>query len=255
MTMGDVAVENHVSDRLEAEEALLAVRGLKASYGGAWVLHGVSLTMREGEFLAVIGANTAGKSTLLRAISGLMPRIEGAITFEEKDLAKTPAHLIPSLGIAHVPEGRHVFPEMTVEENLHIGSYARGRSQRSGHTLAHVFDLFPRLKERRNQVAGTLSGGEQQMVAVGRGLMLEPRLLILDEPSLGLAPMVVEEMHARFTDIHASGVSVLLVEQNVSLALHSAERAYVMQSGEIVMEGPAAELEADDGIRKAYLGV
>ncbi len=184
-----------------------------------------------------------------------MPRMEGKIWFAGHDLTKRPAHTIPSLGIAHVPEGRHVFPDMTVEENLHAGAYARGRGHNLGPRLAYVFDLFPRLKERRNQFAGTLSGGEQQMLAVGRGLMLEPRLLILDEPSLGLAPIVVEEMHARLIDIHRSGVSVLLVEQNVSLALHSAERAYVMQSGAIIMEGPAAELEADDGIRKAYLGI
>ncbi len=234
---------------------LLTVENLSASYGAGWVLRGVSLEMSEREFVAVIGANTAGKSTLLRAISGLLSKVEGTIVFDGRDLRKTPAHKIPALGIAHVPEGRHVFSDMTVEENLITGAYARGRGHDPGGTLAHVFELFPRLKERRNQIAGTLSGGEQQMVAVGRGLMLEPRLLILDEPSLGLAPMVVEEMHARFKEIHASGVSVLLVEQNVSLALHTAERAYVMQSGSIVMAGPAVELEADDRIRQAYLGI
>lgn len=234
---------------------LLEVEGLSASYGGVWVLRDVSLTMREGEFLSVIGANTAGKSTLLKAISGLMPKVEGKITFRGTDLTATPSHRIPSLGIAHVPEGRHVFADMTVEENLIAGAFARGTDAAITDTLVRVFDLFPRLKERRRQLAGTLSGGEQQMVAVGRGMMLEPKLLILDEPSLGLAPMVVEEMHDRFHEIHDSGVSVLLVEQNVSLALESAERAYVMSSGEIEFEGVARDLANDDRIRKAYLGI
>lgn len=238
-----------------ARAPLLEVEGLSASYGGAWVLRDISLTMKEGEFLSVIGANTAGKSTLLKAISGLMPKVEGRIAFRGTDLTATPSHRIPALGIAHVPEGRHVFPDMTVEENLIAGAFARGTDASIADTLAHVFDLFPRLKERRRQLAGTLSGGEQQMVAVGRGMMLEPKLLILDEPSLGLAPMVVEEMHERFHEIHASGVSVLLVEQNVSLALESAERAYVMSSGEIEFEGVARDLANDDRIRKAYLGI
>ena len=243
------------ADRATAAEELLSVSGLSASYGGAWVLRDVSITMREGEFLAVIGANTAGKSTLLKAISGLMPRVEGRIAFRGEDLLSIPSHRIPALGIAHVPEGRHVFHDMTVEENLVTGAYTRAASGGVGDTLERVYDLFPRLKERRAQLAGTLSGGEQQMVAVGRGMMLEPRLLILDEPSLGLAPMVVEEMHERFHEIHASGVSVLLVEQNVSLALESAERAYVMSSGEIEFEGRARDLAHDDRIRRAYLGI
>ncbi|WP_333834869.1 ABC transporter ATP-binding protein [Rubrimonas sp.] len=235
-------------------DALLSVQGLWASYGEVWVLRDVNLVMRKQEFLAVIGANTAGKSTLLRTISGLMPKVRGDISFDGSDLAAVPAHRIPALGIAHVPEGRHVFVDMTVEENLYSGAHARrGRDPKA--TLERIFDLFPRLKERRNQIAGTLSGGEQQMVAVGRGLMLEPRLLILDEPSLGLAPMVVEEMHRRFQEIHASGVSVLLVEQNVSLALQSAERAYVMNAGEIEFEGATSDLAHDDRIRRAYLGI
>lgn len=233
----------------------LSLSSISASYGGVWVLRDVSISMKQGEFLAVIGANTAGKSTLLKAISGLMPKITGAISFMGHDLIATESHRIPVLGIAHVPEGRHVFPDMTVEENLITGAFTRGRETSIADTLTRVYDLFPRLKERRSQLAGTLSGGEQQMVAVGRGMMLEPKLLILDEPSLGLAPMVVEEMHERFHEIHASGVSVLLVEQNVSLALESADRAYVMASGEIEFEGAARDLANDDRIRRAYLGI
>lgn len=233
----------------------LVISSMSASYGDVWVLRDVSISMKQGEFLAVIGANTAGKSTLLRAVSGLMPKIEGAITFTGHDLIATESHRIPALGIAHVPEGRHVFSDMTVQENLVTGAFTRGRDPAIADTLARVYDLFPRLKERRGQLAGTLSGGEQQMVAVGRGMMLEPKLLILDEPSLGLAPMVVEEMYERFHEIHASGVSVLLVEQNVSLALESAERAYVMASGGIEFEGAARDLANDDRIRRAYLGI
>jgi branched-chain amino acid transport system ATP-binding protein len=233
----------------------LTIDNLSASYGGSWVLNDVSLSMKEGEFLAVIGANTAGKSTLLKAISGLMPQTKGSITFLEHELLKTPAHIVPTLGIAHVPEGRHVFTEMTVEENLRTGAFTREKTANIPDDLDRIYHLFPRLKERRTQLAGTLSGGEQQMVAVGRGMMLNPRLLILDEPSLGLAPIVVEEMHDRFHEIHKSGVSVLLVEQNVSLALESAERAYVMASGQIEFEGDAKVLATDDRIRRAYLGI
>lgn len=238
-----------------ATSPLLSVENLFASYGGAWVLNDISLTMLEGEFLAIIGANTAGKSTLLKAISGLLPQTRGSISFSGHDLLSTPAHRVPTLGIAHVPEGRHVFTEMTVEENLRAGAFTREKSSGVEDSITRIFDLFPRLKERRNQSAGTLSGGEQQMVAVGRGMMLSPKLLILDEPSLGLAPMVVEEMHDRFHEIHDSGVSVLLVEQNVSLALESAGRAYVMSSGVIEFEGRAKDLAQDDRIRRAYLGI
>lgn len=234
---------------------LLEIRGLTAGYGGAPVLRDVSLHMREREFLAIIGANTAGKSTLLKAISGLLPRTEGEIILNGVDLTSLPSHKVAELGVAHVPEGRHVFPDMTVEDNLLMGAYAHHDRAFGRRGLEHVYELFPRLKERRRQLAGSMSGGEQQMVAVGRGMMLEPRLLILDEPSLGLAPLVVKEMHERFLDIHRGGVSVLLVEQNVSLALHSAERAYVMASGRIEIEGPARQLLDDDRIRKAYLGI
>ena len=233
---------------------LLEVEGLRASYGTSWVLHGIDLAMAQGEFVAVIGANTAGKSTLLRAISGLVPRVEGRIAFDGEDLTRLAPHRIVERGIAHVPEGRHVFREMTVEENLVVGSHVRS-SDGVGERVEEIFGLFPRLKERRWQAAGTLSGGEQQMLAVGRGLMLRPRLLVLDEPSLGLAPQIVEEMHGRLREIHASGVSILLVEQNVALALQTASRAYVIQSGEVVLEGPARELADDDRVREAYLGI
>jgi len=244
-----------MSSATATRDPLLSIEGLCASYGGAWVLKGLSLTMQEGEFLPIIGANTAGKSTLLKAISGLMPQTSGSISFLGHDLLKTPAHRVPTLGIAHVPEGRHVFTEMTVEENLRTGAFTRDKFSGVGDSIARIFDLFPRLKERRTQLAGTLSGGEQQMVAVGRGMMLDPKLLILAEPSLGLAPIVVEEMHDRFHEIHNSGVSILLVEQNGSLALESAGRAYVMSSGSIEFEGIAKELAQDDRIRRAYLGI
>nr|WP_068298614.1 ABC transporter ATP-binding protein [Pararhodobacter sp. CCB-MM2] len=234
---------------------MLQVDGLTGGYGALPVLHDLSLQVGTREFVAVIGANTAGKSTLLRAISGLLPKVSGRILFEGQDLTAMPAHEIAGLGIAHVPEGRHVFPDMSVEENLLMGGYARKDPAGAKRTLEHVYTLFPRLRERRQQAAGSMSGGEQQMVAVGRGLMLEPKLLILDEPSLGLAPLVVEEMHQRFLDIHRAGVTVLLVEQNVSLALHSAERAYVMSSGRIELEGAARALLHDDRIRRAYLGI
>lgn len=234
---------------------LLEVQGLTGGYGALPVLNDLSLSVGLHEFVAVIGANTAGKSTLLRAVSGLLPRVSGKILFDGQDLTRLQAHEIAALGIAHVPEGRHVFPDMTVEENLMMGAYARRDPAGARRSLEHVYALFPRLKERHRQLAGSMSGGEQQMVAVGRGMMLEPKMLILDEPSLGLAPMVVEEMHQRFLDIHRSGVTVFLVEQNVSLALHSAQRAYVMAEGRIEIEGPAHDLLHDDRIRRAYLGI
>lgn len=234
---------------------LLEVKALTGGYGPLPVLHDVSLHVGLQEFVAVIGANTAGKSSLLRAISGLLPRVSGQILFDGQELTALQPHEIAALGIAHVPEGRHVFPEMSVEENLFMGAYARNDRAGAQRALERVYNLFPRLKERRSQLAGSMSGGEQQMVAVGRGMMLEPKLLVLDEPSLGLAPMVVEEMHQRFLDIHASGVTVLLVEQNVSLALHSAQRAYVLSSGRVEIEGEARALLDDDRIRRAYLGI
>ena len=236
--------------------ALLDIRQLQAAYDGAAVLHGIDLSIERGAFVAVIGANTAGKSTLLRSISGLVPRVSGSIRFGDTELVHTRADLIPGLGISHVPEGRHVFPAMTVEENLWLGGYARRHDMTALRTsLQAVFTQFPRLAERRRQLAGTLSGGEQQMVAIGRALMGAPQLLLLDEPSHGLAPKIVQELHDALTRIHASGVTVLLVEQNTKLALSVAQRALVLQSGRVVLEGPARDLLRDPRIREAYLGI
>lgn len=235
--------------------ALLEVSGLVAGYGGPQVLHGVSLTVGPGEFVCVIGANTAGKSTLVRAISRLVPRASGAIRFDGHDLMRLRSHQVPALGIAHVPEGRQVFPEMSVEENLLLGAFTARSDPGLRERLDGVFALFPRLAERRGQLAGTLSGGEQQMVAVGRALMLRPKLLMLDEPSHGLAPKVVEEMHRAFLRIHRDGAAVLLIEQNTAMALEAASRGYVLERGAVVLQGSTAELRADPKVRAAYLGV
>ncbi|MEN4919019.1 ABC transporter ATP-binding protein [Achromobacter spanius] len=236
--------------------SLLQIRGLTASYDRSPVLHDVSLEVPQGGFIAVVGANTAGKSTLLRCISGLLDRVSGNIVFDGQDISRLPPHRIPEMGIAHVPEGRHVFPEMTVEENLYLGGYTRRKDSAGLRSRCEqVYALFPRLLERRRQQAGTLSGGEQQMVAFGRALMLDPRLLLLDEPSHGLAPKVVEEMHQAMIDIHRSGLTILLVEQNTRLALSVAEHAYVLQSGSMVLSGPSSALLEDNRVRAAYLGL
>jgi branched-chain amino acid transport system ATP-binding protein len=234
---------------------LLDIRDVHAGYDGRDVLHGVSLSMGEGEFVSVIGANTAGKSTLLRAISRVVPRCTGRIAFAQRDLMGLKPHEVPLLGIAHVPEGRHVFSDMTVEENLMLGGYSRRRDKALLEPMERIFALFPRLAERRGQRAGTMSGGEQQMVAIGRALMLAPRLLILDEPSHGLAPLMVEELHRAVVAINRMGTAILLVEQNTALALSVATRGYVLQSGRVVMEGTSAELSANDDLRTAYLGI
>ncbi len=235
---------------------LLEIKDLAAAYDGAEVLHRVNLQVQDGAFAAVIGANTAGKSTLLRAISGPLPRTTGEIRFRGENLLALPAHEIPGRGISHVPEGRHVFPAMTVEENLWLGGYHR-RSQAGElrETLGQVFTQFPRLAERRRQLAGTRSGGEQQMVAIGRALMGKPTLLLLDEPSHGLAPKIVQELHDALIAIHRSGVTTLLVEQNTKLALSVASHAFVLQSGQVVLEGDCATLLGDSRIREAYLGI
>ncbi len=234
---------------------LLEINQLRAAYGGAEVLHGIDLSVSEGEFVCIIGANTAGKTTLLRAISRLVPKSNGIIRFGGTDLMARSAHDIPSLGIAHVPEGRQVFPEMTVEENLLLGAFTARKANDLPDRIRDVLDLFPRLRERFQQLAGTLSGGEQQMVAVGRALMLRPKLLLLDEPSHGLAPKVVEEMHEAFKAIHSRGTSILLVEQNVELALDVASRGYVLESGAVSLKGTAAELRSNPAVVTAYLGV
>jgi branched-chain amino acid transport system ATP-binding protein len=239
----------------ERRAPLLRVTNLHAGYGDGEVLHGISLEVAVGEFLSIIGANTAGKSTLLRAISGLVPRVSGKVEFEGNDLLPLAAHEVPRLGIAHVPEGRHVFPDMSVEDNLLIGAFARRRDRDIGTRLDEVFALFPRLRERAAQRGGSMSGGEQQMVAIGRALMLRPRLLMLDEPSHGLAPMVVEELHRTLVEIHARGTAILLVEQNSALALSLADRGIVLESGRVVLDGSADTLRNDPRIREAYLGI
>jgi branched-chain amino acid transport system ATP-binding protein len=234
---------------------MLTIDKLNAAYGSVDVLHDVSLNVAKGETVTLLGANTAGKSTLLRSISGLVPKVRGVINFNGINLVGRVAHTIPELGIAHVPEGRHVFPLMSVYDNLVMGAYTLRKKGPIEARIESVFQLFPRLRERRNQAAGSMSGGEQQMVAIGRALMLEPKLLLLDEPSHGLAPIVVDELHEALLRINATGVSVLLIEQNASLALSIATRGYVLESGKLVLEGSADELRSNDAVRRAYLGL
>jgi branched-chain amino acid transport system ATP-binding protein len=236
-------------------ETLLEIRQLRAAYGEADVLHGIELSVSKCEFVCIIGANTAGKSTILRAISRLVPKSSGMMRFDAVDLIALAAHDIPALGIAHVPEGRQIFPEMTVEENLLLGAFTARKAGDLPARIEDVLGLFPRLRERYGQSAGTLSGGEQQMVAVGRALMLRPKLLLLDEPSHGLAPKVVGEMHEAFKTIHERGTSILMVEQNVELALEVASRGYVMEAGRVALTGTAVELKANPAVIEAYLGI
>jgi branched-chain amino acid transport system ATP-binding protein len=236
-------------------QPLLAVSGLRAGYREADVLHGVDLHVEAGEYVCIIGGNTAGKSTILRAISRLVPRSTGTVVFASHELTRLPPHKVPPLGIAHVPEGRQVFPQMTVEENLLLGAFTRRQGSDLPQRIERVFDIFPRLAERRRQAAGTLSGGEQQMVAVGRALMLGPMLLMLDEPSHGLAPKVVADMYRAFARIHAEGVAILVVEQNTAVALEHASRGYLVERGLIALQGSAAALASDPGVRTAYLGL
>ena len=239
---------------MTATSPLLAIEGLHAGYGAIDVLHDVSLSVDAGEFVCVIGANTAGKSTLLRTISGLVS-CRGSIRFEQAELVGRPSHQIPQLGIAHVPEGRHVFPEMTVDENVMLGAYSVRSAPAIAQRREQMLTMFPRLRERLGQLAGTLSGGEQQMVAIGRALMLKPRLLLLDEPSHGLAPKIVDELHDTFLAVSRTGTAILLVEQNTTLALSVAGRGYVLESGRVVLSGTSAELSGNDAVRSAYLGL
>lgn len=234
---------------------MLEVQDLHAAYDKNEVLHGVSLRVETGELVTVIGANTAGKSTLLRSISRLIPKSRGKIDFDGQNLTSLLAHQLAGHGIAHVPEGRQIFPEISVEDNLLLGGYAVRRNGNEKDNLERVYDMFPRLMERRRQMGGTLSGGEQQMVAIGRALMAEPKLLLLDEPSHGLAPKMVEEVYTKVSTIHQEGLSVLLVEQNVAMALSVAQRGYVLESGRIVLENSASDLKKDDRVRAAYLGI
>lgn len=233
----------------------LKIRDLKAGYGHVTVLDGVSLEVHEGEYVAVVGANGAGKTTLLKSISGTVTPFSGEIVADGKNIAGLAGHKVPKVGLAHVPEGRQVFPALTVSENLDAGAYLQRDKELREQSRREIFDLFPRLDERLNQVAGTMSGGEQQMLALARALMLRPRLLMLDEPSQGLAPKVVTEMYGALDRIQQAGMTILLVEQNVATALRHAQRAYVLEHGEIAMSGPAAELADNDEIRRAYLGV
>jgi branched-chain amino acid transport system ATP-binding protein len=234
---------------------LLEIKKLRAGYGETEVLHGVDLLLSEGEFVCIIGANTAGKSTILRAISRLVPHTSGVLMFGGIDLLGCAPHEVPKRGIAHVPEGRQIFADLSVEENLLLGAFTARKALDLRDRMDEVLQLFPRLRERFGQSAGTLSGGEQQMVAVGRALMLRPKLLLLDEPSHGLAPKVVEEMHDAFVKIHAQGTSILLVEQNVSLALDVATRGYVLEAGRITLQGSSSELNQNPAVREAYLGI
>ena len=233
---------------------MLEVNGLTAGYGALPVLRGIDLSIGTGEIVAVLGSNGVGKSTLNNTLSGLLRPDAGRIRFDGAELAGTPSASIVALGLIQVPEGRRIFPNLTVRENLELGSYRRGRAYRA-RNLDHIITIFPRLKERMRQFAGTLSGGEQQMLAIGRGLMGEPRLLILDEPSLGLSPLLVEEMFALIAGLRSQGLSVLLVEQNVVQSLAIADRAYVLEHGRFTLSGPAAVLLEDPRLRQAYLGL
>lgn len=234
---------------------MLALVGVSAGYGSVPAVSAVSIEIGEGEAVGLLGANGAGKTTTLRTISGLVRPTSGTLTFLGKNIGALPPYKIAELGIAHVPEGRQVFPELTVKENLEIGAYIpRAKAERS-RTLDLVFSIFPVLAERRKQLAGTMSGGEQQMLAVGRGLMLKPRLLMLDEPSLGLAPVMADVTFQKIQEIHAIGTAILLVEQNVSRALSLVERAYVLESGKVLMRGTSTELANNRDVRAAYLGL
>jgi branched-chain amino acid transport system ATP-binding protein len=241
--------------RLRAEARMLELKGVSASYGSVPAISSVTIEIGEGEAVGLLGANGAGKSTTLRAISGLVKLTSGAITFAGTDLASLPPYRIPELGIAHVPEGRQVFPEMTVQENLEIGAYVPKAKAARAHTMELVYGIFPRLADRRRQLAGTMSGGEQQMLAVGRGLMLKPRLLMLDEPSLGLAPVMTDVTFEKIGEIHKMGTAILLVEQNVSRALSLVARAYVLESGNVIMHGTSEELANNKQVQTAYLGI
>ena len=232
---------------------MLKVNEINVYYGAIHAIKGVSFEVNGGEVVTLIGANGAGKSTILNTVCGLLRSRTGSIEFLDKNLANVPAHKIVELGMAHVPEGRRVFQQMTVEENLEMGAYTQSRSSVDPN-LERVYDQFPRLKERRKQVAGTLSGGEQQMLAMGRGLMSNPKLLMLDEPSMGLAPILVEQIFDIIKQLHKAGTTILLVEQNARMALSVADRGYVLETGKIVATGTGDELLHDEAVKKAYLG-
>ena len=233
--------------------AMLEVKDINVYYGLIHALRDVSFEVNEGEVVALIGANGAGKTTTLHTITGLLPSKGGTVTFEGRDITRKPGHAIVRLGMSHVPEGRRVFAGLTVAENLRMGAYTRPAGE-IPESLKMVYERFPRLEERKNQAAGTLSGGEQQMLAMGRALMSKPKLLMLDEPSMGLAPILVEQIFDIIRELHAAGTTILLVEQNAQAALSVADRAYVLETGRISLTGTGAELMASDAVRKAYLG-
>jgi branched-chain amino acid transport system ATP-binding protein len=237
-----------------ADSALLSVRGLRAGYGEVEILRGIDLDVGAGDMVAVLGANGAGKSTLNMAISGLVSVREGSIAFDGRPIQNASPAEIVAAGLVHVPEGRRIFPNMSVAENLDLGSYRRAAAQRDVNR-ERVFSIFPRLRERAAQRAGTLSGGEQQMLAIGRGLMAEPKLLILDEPSLGLSPLLVEEMFAMILRLNKDGLAVLLVEQNVVQSLDIVHRAYVLEHGSFVMSGSASDIRSNADLKRAFLGL
>ena len=234
--------------------ALLEVKDLEVHYGVIKALKGVSFEVNEGEIIALIGANGAGKTTTLQTVSGILPISSGKIFFNGEEITKIPAHKLVKLGISQVPEGRRVFSQMTVLENLKMGAYIRKDKAAIEEDIRNIYKRFPRLEERKNQLAGTLSGGEQQMLAMGRALMSKPKILLLDEPSMGLSPLLVTEIFKIIKDINDAGTTVLLVEQNAKKALSIADRAYVLETGDIALSGKASDLINDDTIKKAYLG-
>ena len=236
-------------------EKLLELSNVHSYYGHIHALKGISLYVNEGEIVTLIGANGAGKSTTLRTISGLLHAKEGAVRLEGKDITHLEPHLVVGAGVGHVPEGRGIFPKLTVRENLEIGAYTVDDQSKNDERMEQVFELFPRLKERVDQHGGTLSGGEQQMLAIGRGLMLHPRILMLDEPSMGLAPVLVELIFSIINKLHEDGTTILLVEQNARMALSIADRGYVLQTGEIVLTDTADKLKKNEMVQKSYLGI
>lgn len=234
--------------------AMLEIKDIEVFYGMIQAIKGVSFEVNEGEVIALIGANGAGKTTILHSITGLIAPKKGEILFEGRDITSTPAHKIVSMGMAHVPEGRRVFAQLTVLENLKMGAFTRKDKDEIEESMIRVYKRFPRLEERKNQMAGTLSGGEQQMLAMGRALMSRPRIILMDEPSMGLSPIFVNEIFDIIREVSEGGTTVLLVEQNAKKALAIADRAYVLETGKIVLDGKAEELLNDDSVKKAYLG-
>lgn len=234
--------------------ALLEVKDLEVYYGMINALKGVSFEVNEGEVVALIGANGAGKTTILHTVTGLLSAKTGSIVYDGKDITKIPSHKIVTMGMAHVPEGRRIFQQLSVIENLKMGAYTRKNKQEIEETLKTVYKHFPRLEERKNQIAGTLSGGEQQMLAMGRAMMSKPKLVVMDEPSMGLSPLLVKEVFKIIEAMHAAGITVLLVEQNAKMALSIADRAYVLETGNITLSGTGKELMSSEEIKKAYLG-